>query len=255
MNKKTLVNAFMALALSASSSHLFALANNLSATDLAQQNPTAVVINTNSASKKLLMAKLNHLDFFTANFSQQVLSESGEVIEESTGKLAISKPNLANWQVLTPDELSIVSDGSSVWFYNPWIEQVSVYALSAAIARTPILLLTSKDETLWQQYRVEQINMVEQKSTAKQDIQNNSSNGQQTFVISAIDTNSQIKSLTLIFKAKKAGGEGQLSEFSFLDATGQLSRIRLSEFNDQQAPTPALFHFEVPQDTQIDDQR
>ncbi|OUR61427.1 outer membrane lipoprotein carrier protein LolA [Colwellia sp. 39_35_sub15_T18] len=254
MNKKTLANAFMALALSTSSSHLFAQANNLSATELVQATqPSQVTKNTtNSASKKLLMAKLSHLDFFTANFNQQVLSESGEVIEESTGKLAISKPNLANWQVLTPDELSIVSDGSSVWFYNPWIEQVSVYALSAAIARTPILLLTSKDETLWQQYRVEEINKLEQKSTSKADDQKSS---QQTFVISAIDTNSQIKSLTLVFEAKKAGGEGQLSEFSFLDATGQLSRIRLSEFNDQQAPTPALFHFEVPQDTQIDDQR
>ncbi len=246
MNKKTLANAFITLALSISSSNLFAQANNLSATELVQ--PTQVIKNTNSASKNLLMAKLSHLDFFTANFNQQVLSESGEVIEESTGKLAISKPNLANWQVLTPDELSIVSDGSSVWFYNPWIEQVSVYDLSAAIARTPILLLTSKDETLWQQYHVEQIDKVEQIDNFEQDMP-------QTFIISAIDNNSQIKSLTLIFKAKKAGGEGQLSEFSFLDATGQLSRIRLSEFNDQQAPAPTLFHFEVPQDTQIDDQR
>lgn len=243
MNKKTLANAFITLALSISSSNLSAQVNDLSSVELVQATqPTQVVKNTNSASKNLLMAKLSHLDFFTANFSQQVLSESGEVIEESTGKLAISKPNLANWQVLTPDELSIVSDGSSVWFYNPWIEQVSVYALSAAIARTPILLLTSKDETLWQQYHVEQ------KGSTEQDMP-------QTFIISAIDNNSQIKSLTLIFKAKKAGGEGQLSEFSFLDATGQLSRIRLSAFNDQQAPAPALFHFETPQGTQIDDQR
>jgi len=255
MNKKILVNAFITLALSTSSVHLFAQANNFSATEFAQKNPTSVVINTNSASKSLLMAKLSHLDFFTANFSQQVLSESGEVIEESTGKLAISKPNLANWQVLTPDELSIVSDGSSVWFYNPWIEQVSVYALSAAIARTPILLLTSKDETLWQQYHVEQINTLDQNATTKPDEHNESQNGQQTFVISAVDHNSQIKSLTLVFKAEQENEEGQLSEFSFLDATGQLSRIRLSEFNDQQTPAPALFHFEVPQDTQIDDQR
>ncbi len=247
MNKKTLANAFMALALSTSSGHVFAQANNLSATEFVQATqPIQVIKNTNSASKNMLMAKLSHLDFFTANFSQQVLSESGEVIEESTGKLAISKPNLANWQVLTPDELSIVSDGSSVWFYNPWIEQVSVYDLSAAIARTPILLLTSKDETLWQQYHVEQKDSVEQIDDVEQDMP-------QTFIISAIDNNSQIKSLTLVFKAKQHGG--QLSEFSFLDATGQLSHISLTQFNDKQAPEQALFYFEAPQGTQIDDQR
>ncbi len=236
MNKKMLASVCMALAFSCSSTNLFAKANNLSTTELAQ--PAPIENNAISVSKSILMAKLNQLNFFTANFSQQVLSESGEVIEESTGKLAISKPNLANWQVLTPDELSIVSDGASVWFYNPWIEQVSVYALSAAIARTPILLLTSKDETLWQQYSVEQ---------------KGSQAGQESFIISAIDTNSQIKSLTLVFKLMEQGT--QLSQFSFLDATGQLSHIKLSEFNDQQAPKQDLFHFAIPQDTQVDDQR
>jgi outer membrane lipoprotein carrier protein len=222
MNKKTLASVCMALAFSCSSTHL-----------LAQENVSEHY--TNSASKSILMAKLYQLNFFTAHFSQQVLSESGDIIEESTGKLAISKPNLANWQVLTPDELSIVSDGANVWFYNPWIEQVSVYALSAAIARTPILLLTSKDETLWQQYKV---------------VQEDSQGEQESFVISAIDANSQIKSLTLVFNE-----DAQLSQFSFLDATGQLSHVTLSQFNDQHAPKQDLFHFVVPQDTQIDDQR
>ena len=217
MNKKTLATVCMALAFSCTSSNLFAKADNLPSIALAQSSP--IEDNANCDSKSILMKKLNQLNFFTANFSQQVLSESGEVIEESTGKLAISKPNLANWQVLTPDELSIVSDGASVWFYNPWIEQVSVYALSAAIARTPILLLTSKDEALWQQYNVEQ---------------KGCQGEQESFIISAIDTNSQIKSLTLVFKKMEHGS--QLSQFSFLDATGQLSHIKLSEFNDQQAP-------------------
>ena len=83
-----------------------------------------------SDTKSLLMAKLAYLNFFSANFSQEVLSESGELLEQSAGKLAISKPNLANWHTTEPDELVIVSDGKDVWFYNPWIEQVSVYSLS-----------------------------------------------------------------------------------------------------------------------------
>ncbi|MDP7592337.1 MAG: outer membrane lipoprotein chaperone LolA [Litorilituus sp.] len=193
-----------------------------------------------SDSKVLLMKKLSDLNFFSADFTQQVVNESGDIIEQSTGKLAISKPNLAHWQVLSPDELSIVSDGEDVWFYNPWIEQVSIYSLSAAIARTPILLLTSKDENLWQQYNV-----------AKNS--NSAQHNSESYTISAKDKHSQIKSLTLIFNNQVNGG--QLSQFSFLDATGQLSHVTLKKFDDKQKPQADFFRFDVPDDVQIDDQR
>jgi len=193
------------------------------------------------ASKKLLRAKLVNLSFFSANFTQNVVSEAGELLEQSSGILAISKPNLANWHTLEPDEVTIVSDGSDVWFYNPWIEQVSVYSLSAAIAKTPILLLTSKDELLWRQYTVSQT-----KSSQQVD----------HFVISAIDPNSQIKSLTLVFSTEyQKVQESNLSEFSFLDATGQVSHITLSNFDAQTVPENSLFNFVVPEGVQIDDQR
>jgi len=189
-------------------------------------------------AKSTLMAKLANLDHFSANFNQEVLSESGELLEQSSGKLAISKPNLANWHTIKPDELAIVSDGQDVWFYDPWIEQVSVYSLSAAIAKTPILLLTNKDETLWQQYRVT-------KGSVTKNIE--------SFVISAKDINSQIKSLTLIFDTSKENGH--LKQFSFLDATGQLSHIKLNNFDDQNSPETSLFKFVVPEGVQVDDQR
>jgi outer membrane lipoprotein carrier protein len=192
-------------------------------------------------SKKLLRTKLAHLYYFSANFTQKVVSEAGELLEQSSGSLAISRPNLANWHTVEPDELAIVSDGRDVWFYNPWIEQVSVYSLSAAIAKTPILLLTSKDEVLWQQYTVSQEHVINQDKVNQQ---------VERFVISAKDTNSQIKSLTLVFSA-----QDELDQFSFLDATGQVSHIKLSNFDAQNAPDSSLFTFMVPEDIQIDDQR
>jgi len=192
-------------------------------------------------SKKLLRAKLANLDFFSADFTQEVVSEAGELLEQSSGKLATSKPNLANWHTLEPDELIIVSDGTDVWFYNPWIEQVSIYSLSAAITKTPILLLTSKDESLWQQYLVTQKRVNQQGDR---------------FVISAKDPNSQIKSLTLIFSVKEASVQGsELSQFSFLDATGQVSHIKLSNFDAQKVPESSLFNFKIPEGVQLDDQR
>lgn len=207
-------------------------------------------------SKKVLREKLADFSFFSANFTQKVVSEAGELLEESSGELAISKPNLANWHTLEPDELAIVSDGSDVWFYNPWIEQVSVYSLSAAIAKTPILLLTSKDESLWQQYTVTQENIPQESHTQEKNSQTKVSQLDNNFVIKAIDPNSQIKSLTLTFSTiTQEDQASSLSQFSFLDATGQVSHIKLSNFDAQKVPDSSLFDFSVPEGVQIDDQR
>ena len=249
------INLAKPLTVSLSTLLISSMALSLSVTNRVQANELTVVstetqpleVATKNA-KKTLMAKLAHLDFFNANFNQQVLSDSGELLEQSSGELAISKPNLAHWHTIEPDELTIVSDGQDVWFYNPWIEQVSVFSLSAAIAKTPILLLTSKDESLWQQYTVTQ-NNVTQTNTNPNDV----AALEDSFVISAIDVNSQIKSLTLVFTAKDKGG--QLKQFSFLDATGQLSHIKLSDFNAQQKPAASLFKFVIPEGVQVDDQR
>ena len=209
---------------------------------------TKVAASPISGAKSVLMAKLANLHYFSANFSQEVFSDSGELLEQSSGKLAISKPNLAYWHTQLPDELSIVSDGNDVWFYNPWIEQVSVYALSAAIAKTPILLLTSKEQALWEQYNVAQQTVAKEVSSNNTVIQATHTD---SFVITAKDSNSQIKSLTLVFD----NNDEQLKQFSFLDATGQLSNIKLTNFNSQKIPKASLFNFVVPEGVQLDDQR
>jgi len=221
----------------------------LTSQSIATQNSAAQLpIKESSNAKRILMAKLATLEHFSAAFNQDVYSESGEILEQSSGKLAISKPNLANWHTLDPDELEIVSDGQDVWFYNPWIEQVSVYSLSAAIAQTPILLLTSKDEALWQNYSV-----MQEILTKEQMAKNSGIHNDESFVITAKDVNSQIKSLTLRFNSKE--NNGKLKQFSFLDATGQLSDIKLSDYDDQNPPKTSLFKFVVPEGVQIDDQR
>jgi outer membrane lipoprotein carrier protein len=213
-----------------------------------QVNSTSDSVITEQQSpnvKTILMDKLANLNYFSANFVQEVFSESGEKLEQSAGKLAISKPNLANWHTIEPDELTIISDSSDVWFYNPWIEQVSVYSLSAAIAKTPILLLTSKDKALWQQYTVTKL-------IPAKDVEHLTQTDE-SFVISAIDVNSQIKSLTLTFDTSTE--TGNLTQFSFLDATGQLSHIHLSNYDDESEPEAGLFNFTVPEGVQVDDQR
>ena len=63
-----------------------------------------------------------------APYNQKIFDEAGMELQQGSGRLSVSKPNLVNWQTTLPDESLIVSDGSNLWFYDPSVEQVSVYS-------------------------------------------------------------------------------------------------------------------------------
>lgn len=205
----------------------------------AKVDDTALSSPSNEA-KQRLMAKLSQLAFFSADYSQKILNEQGELLQQGSGTLAISKPNLMNWKTITPDETLLVSDGNTLWSYDPFIEQVSAYSLAKSIHNTPILLLTSDEPSLWQQYSV-----IEQKD----DVESGS-----RFVVLPNDENSQIKKLTLSFTDMK-DNDVQLTELSFQDATGQISQISLSNFNNKVKPDAALFTFSLPDGVRLEDKR
>ena len=182
--------------------------------------------------KSELMAKLAMIDFFSVNFTQVIFDEAGNELQQGNGQISVSKPNLVHWQTVMPDESLIVSDGENLWFYDPFVEQVSVYSLESAIANTPILLITSNNEQLWQDYTVSQLT-------------------DNRYLVTATNENSRVKSLELSFA--NVSNSVELSSFSILDATGQLSVITLKQSNAK--PKQSLFQFTVPEGVYLDDQR
>ena len=187
------------------------------------------VIYSNKA-KQALMSKLSDIDYINAKFSQVVVNEEGEILQEGYGTLAISKPNLVNWHTTEPEETLIISDGTSLWFYDPFIDQVSLYSFNRSIVNTPVLLLTSEDPSLWNNYQVSKG-------------QNNS------YVIHSLDSNSQVQSLELSFDNQ------QLSKLSLVDSTGQVSHISLIDIDFITEPKVSLFEFTVLEGITVDDQR
>lgn len=189
-----------------------------------------------SLAKQELMQKIAKLAAFSANFVQKVIDADGNNIQESSGNLAVAKPNLLYWQVNEPNESLIVSDGKTLWLYDPFIEQVSIYATNGAIFNTPILLLANPDKSVWQNYDVKLLN-------------------KNHYLIKANDENSQVKSLELIFNATDKNDHASLTEFVILDATGQLSRVQLSKTKPLNLDITTLFTFTPPSGVEIDDQR
>ncbi|WP_286267538.1 outer membrane lipoprotein chaperone LolA [Thalassotalea atypica] len=221
------------------------MAGNVLALPLATANiakPNITLLNENSSSvkkasqdeidKAKLLEILSKITSFTADFEQSIYDEESNALQVSIGNIIVKKPNLVNWHTKSPDENQILSDGKSLWLFDPFIEQVTAYALDASLTNTPILLLSSNDQSLWQQYDIKQTAIME-------------------FVIKSIDDNSQVKELTIVFDETGTA----IKKFIILDATGQRSEIALSAFTLNPALSNQIFNFVVPEGVQLDDQR
>jgi len=232
--------------------------------------PVITALSPSSETKNKLMAKLSKLAFFSADFTQQILNEQGDVLLQGAGSLAINKPNLIHWKTTKPDETLIVSDGNTLWFYDPFIEQATAHSLAKSIHNTPILLLTSDEPQLWQQYNVIETDAIEKENEMAGNNANEASittdnvnefqddnNQDLRFVIIPKDESSQIKKLILNFTETITNNVvvTALSEFSFQDATGQISQITLSNFTSTTQPDKALFTFTLPEGVRLEDKR
>jgi len=214
------------------------LENNLAHT---VNNPAINVVTTvlkkdEQETRRKLMKKLALISSFSSPFSQTVLDEDGNALQKASGFLKVSKPNLVNWHTKTPDENQIISDGQTLWFFDPFIEQVTAYNLSQSTTNTPILLLSSNDDSLWQQYNIEQ---------ASDDV----------FDIYALAQDSQVKKLTIKFKGDALANSPSIEQFVITDASGQISEINLDAFELNPSFTHTTFSFDLADGIHLDDQR
>lgn len=79
-----------------------------------------------------------------AQFKQTLTDGSGQSLEESSGTLAISRPDRFRWDYREPYQQVIVADGARIWIYDSDLEQVTVRKLDETLAGTPAMLLSGR---------------------------------------------------------------------------------------------------------------
>ncbi len=189
---------------------------------------TASMLTHAQSVKEELQGQLAQLKPFSADFTQTVTSAEGDNLSTAQGSMQLQRPNQFRWETVSPDEQLIVSNGENLWFYNPFVEQVSIYSLKDAIANTPFMLIAGSEQAAWENYRV----------TKKAGIYT---------VITPNDPAAAV--FTLQFK------QGEMSQFSVQEQQGQHSQFALTNHKTMNKMDPALFNFIIPEDTDIDDQR
>ncbi|EKF9068815.1 outer membrane lipoprotein chaperone LolA [Vibrio cholerae] len=182
-----------------------------------------------AAPKDTLSERLAMSEGFSATFNQQVLSPEGKVILTGNGKVDIARPSLFRWETQTPDENLLVSDGTTLWHFDPFVEQVTLYRAEEALEQTPFVLLTRNKASDWDAYHVEE----------KGDVF--------TLTPTALDSNQGRFQITISDK-------GVVQGFKVIEQDGQQSEFTFNKVK-QQKPNASVFNYKVPKGVEVDDQR
>ncbi|MNG77972.1 Outer-membrane lipoprotein carrier protein precursor [compost metagenome] len=176
-----------------------------------------------------LQSRLAKVNSFHASFAQTVTSSDGAAVQQGEGELWVKRPNLFNWHMTSPDESVLVSDGQTLWFYNPFVEQVTATWLKNATGNTPFMLITRNNANDWKQYNVKQ------KGDDFELTPKSSSGNLKQFAITV--TNS-----------------GTIRSFAAVEQDGQRSSYALKSQQNTSVDA-AKFKFTPPKGVTLDDQR
>ncbi|MFV0575144.1 MAG: outer membrane lipoprotein chaperone LolA [Vibrio sp.] len=179
--------------------------------------------------KEELNARLSKNEGFSADFTQKVTSPDGEVLLDGKGKADISRPSLFRWETTEPDETLLVSDGKTVWYYSPFVEQVTIMNQADATAQTPFVLLTRNRASDWANYNVTQ--------------------SLDTFTLKPTAADANVGTFQI-----KISAAGVVQAFNVIEQDGQRSQFNFSSFKTAK-PMNSLFNFSVPKGVEVDDQR
>ena len=84
----------------------------------------------------------------SANFQQQVLDAEGFQLQTANGEFVVAQPGKLRWISRSPMEQWVVSDGQSLWVYDPDLEQVTIQPFNSDLAATPAALFSGDLEML-----------------------------------------------------------------------------------------------------------
>ena len=185
----------------------------------------SVSFQASADTKEELQSKLSTLNALSSTFSQTVTRKDGSLVSKSSGRLSLKKPDKFMLHTTSPDEQVLFTKGSTVYFYDPFVNQVSIFD-KQELYSSPFMLLTTKSESVWGQYEVAKVG--------------------NSYVLKAKNPG-QVVSIKLEF-------QGDLvSDLYVKLKDGNTNRYTLSQVKTQ--VSDSSFEYKIPEDAQIDDER
>lgn len=174
---------------------------------------------------RLLLTNLNTLN---TSFQQTVYSSDGTALQQTSGQLQAARPGKVRWQAEPPMEQLLVSDGETLWIYDPDLEQVTIKSFDQDLSKTPAILFIGNLDTLEQSYKI----YIEQGEVVN-------------FSLIPIAVDSLYEKVALSFSGETP------TTMTLWDSLGQKTEINFSNTALNEPIDPALFSFEPPEGVDI----
>lgn len=163
---------------------------------------------------------LNHFTTFQAKFQQKTLDAEQNIMQESSGTVALMRPGYFRWKSRFPTHQIVIANGKMLWIYDVDLKQATEQSLQQGVMSPAKLLSGHVDKTL-AQFNV-------QLSVRPQSV---------VFQLTPKKPNQQFKCMTLFFTQNKLYAiqiknnlhQTNVFQFSDVKLNGSLSR-HLFEF-------------------------
>ena len=116
---------------------------------------------TSSPALDRLDTLLGNIETLAADVVQLIVESDGGVLEQSEIQMLLKKPDGFYWETLTPFPELIVTNGSTLWNYQPDLEQVVIEVWDSSRSELAAQLLSGNIESLGGDYMIDNVTSVE----------------------------------------------------------------------------------------------
>ncbi|PJD90599.1 MAG: outer membrane lipoprotein carrier protein LolA [Legionella sp.] len=194
-----------------------------------KQGSMALVLGMNTlvayaqAPIDLVQKKLSTIHTMHASFVQTIHAKH-RVVSQSSGTMALARPNRFRWQTKHPMAQTVIADSQRVWIYDEELEQVTVSKQTKRLGAAGALFLSQDDDAVAHDF----------------ELMSHHQGVLDTFDLRAKSHSSNFEHVRLVFK------QDLLTSIELDDQLGQHTVVRFSNIKINQSEPKQLFQFKVP---------
>ena len=199
-----------------------------------------VSVNVNAVKQELKDIIFKQKAYF-ANFNQVITNNDKKILQELEGELRLLRPNYMSMKVTSPDETELLSDGKDIYSFDAMLEQVTIYSYDDSNFSSPIMLLVSEKEQIWNKYNFVKL--------SKDELENEKlDSNSMVYSVNSKDNSGLINSMKLYFT------NDLISKVQIVEKDGKTNTYSFKNINTNEVKMED-FKFDIPEGVTVDDQR
>lgn len=199
-----------------------------------------VSVNVNAVKQELKDIIFKQKAYF-ANFNQVITNNDKKILQELEGELRLLRPNYMSMKVISPDETELLSDGKDIYSFDAMLEQVTIYSYDDSNFSSPIMLLVSEKEQIWNKYNFVKL--------SKDELENEKlDSNSMVYSVNSKDNSGLINSMKLYFT------NDWISKVQIVEKDGKTNTYSFKNINTNEVKMED-FKFDIPEGVTVDDQR